>query len=585
MAGARDMSDINALARDEINRLRTGELPNGHVPSDFGPWFNVVAELHQAAQTGGKKQVEATVVALVNADLKCGGRGIARLLAGNNAPAVIRPTSGAIMPPLPDYATDIYKHQKPCAKWLDDYIAFASEAAPMTPRSFHETSGLFAGSVAIARRLVAYFGTRATYPNLFLLQIAPSTLYKKTTGMDILSKMFELAGTDHLMLPQTMTPQGISEEFSIKLTNHIENYATQSEIDEWLIERAFAAQRGWMLDEAAGFFESFKREFNSGLHMLILRLYECPDHIRDQTVSRGRVTMRKVYLSFLGATTPVTMTEHLNNRQFWTGGLWPRFAFITPDTTPVFVEQPEERRIPSAIVRGFRHIYDLFPRPVAHLDESDDDDNGGKRKHRPPVVVIDGDEEPSRVVMEPGVKDAHTTYQKATEHTLLLSGEVDTMLHSAYGRLASHAFKVAMILATMDTERLPVRIELHHFARAQHIVETWRSSLHRMWDQGAAREDAIQTDRILELLTKARGASMTARDIYRTLHLGAGEGRALLEELALSGQVERSKTTAGNGRQIELWRSVTSVTTVSQTKVTPFTATQSQEGEVSQVSR
>ena len=78
------------------------------------------------------------------------------------------------VPNLPEYArlTPEQKTQATTAgKWLDDYIAFASKASPLTPTSFHEAAGLFSGSLAIARRIHLPVSVKRNWirPNLYVL--------------------------------------------------------------------------------------------------------------------------------------------------------------------------------------------------------------------------------------------------------------------------------------------------------------------------------------------------------------------------------------------------------------------------------
>lgn len=55
-----------------------------------------------------------------------------------------------------------------------------------------------------------------------------------------------------------------------------------------------------------------------------LEMWDCPDELGDQTISRGQQHVRAIYLTFFGATTPKNMEPHLQNAAFWLGGLWSR---------------------------------------------------------------------------------------------------------------------------------------------------------------------------------------------------------------------------------------------------------------------
>jgi hypothetical protein len=164
---------------------------------------------------------------------------------------------------------------------------------------------------------------------------------------------------------------------------------------------------------------------------------------------------------------------------------------------------------------------------------------------------------PHTVVLASGVYDAWEAYTRAVRYDLLRSGMVPDVLWSCYGRLGTHLIKVAMCLAAVDTRRLPVVIELRHMARAQQVLERWRTSLHTLRNDGLTTHEAKTSDKILALLTDAGRAGLLARDMYRPLGLKAADARDILEELALAGHVIKSVSTAANGKTVEVWRCAT----------------------------
>lgn len=511
---------------------------------------------HERHYNDGRTYGQATIAkAVTGTSNHFGDRPIPPVLTlasnGKAAPtpeATPLPPPAASVPALPDSATAIYAHAAPCARWLDDYIDFALAASPMTPRSFHETAGLFAASVAIARRLVLRVSFTSIYPNVFALFIAPSTLYSKTTGLKLLNDLFHAADMEHYLLPQRMTPEAMLQELSLGVPVNL-NLGDVEARRQWERERAFAARRGWAIDEASGLFDSLKRDFNTGLLPMLLNLYECPDRMTEQTIGRWRVTVHNACVSFYGAATPAAMSEHFANNAFWSNGLWARFALVTPDQPPQFQFFPDAMQIPSSVSQGLRRMADLFPTPTARLVDIEESD-GTKRK----VVEVSNEVEAASVVLAPGVWDAWEAYTRATRYELLQGDVNEELLYASYGRLGTHVIKVAMVLATMDAAALPVTVELRHYARAQQIVETWRASLHRLRTLGANTEEERQTDRILETLNKAGEAGCPTRDIYKPLHLTATDGRRLLDELARQGLAECIYITAANGRKVEKWR-------------------------------
>lgn len=546
------------LVRDQIQALLNGDAPAPLPPEQLGDWAALVADLHAAYDLDGTRAVRRafTTSCRVHPDL-------ARLVAADPAPVAERVSSA--MSPLPAPAAAILAHQAPCAAWLDAYIAFGLAAAPMTPRSFHEAAGLFAVSVAIARRLVFRSGTGGTSPNLFLLQIAPPAIYKKTTGLNVMADLLDAAGLSHLLLANSVTPQALTRELSTSVPPEVEDYDDERR-GEWLRERAFAAQRGWFLDEAAGLFDSFEREYNTGLHLLILRLYDCAERLREQTAARGRVSVQRAYISLLGATTPDTIRRHFNNRTLWGSGLWSRFGLVVPDTAPVYHPRPPKMALPLTLIAGLRRIFDLFPCPHAEWVLGE-----GEGARRRPSVTLWGVVEPSEAVFAEGVLDALDAYARAVGFTLLQEGGVEATLWSAYDRLGGHAIKLALLLATLDAEQLPVRVEPRHAARAVEIAETWRAALHQIWSEGAATEETTLADRLLASLERVAPQGLSTRELCQLLHRSSQEVRAALDLLQEAGYVSNQQS----GRKL-IWarcatddESVASVAKRSTTDATP----------------
>jgi hypothetical protein len=534
-------------ARHAISTILSGGAPNGIQPAECGPWSDAVRGVFDGYAADGTSGARRVWASLVKAQPQ-----LARLVASDLPPEEpIRAAPRGVYPELPASAQTIYQHAAPCAAWLDAYIAFATQAAPMTPRSFHEAAGLFAVAVAVARRVALYVGTTAIYPNLYLLFVAPSTLYHKTTGMQQVLRLLRRAGLSDMLLPHRITPEAMVQELTTDFPGTFNTMSAQSK-ETWTRTRAIAAQRGWMLDEASRLLKSMRRENYAALLELLLDLYECPDHHDEQTVGRGRTTIKDAYISFFGATTPATAGPFLADRELWASGLWPRFALIEPDEESDWHFHPPAMDVPQLLIDQLVYMYHLFPVPHSDLAERVDSDGNKTRE----IVIANQTEQAEAVALAPGVWDAWAVYDQAI-HGFLRAGAVDDHLFPAYGRLSTRVMKVAMLLAVMDADdQSGIRVELAHLARAQQIVERWRRYYHTVWAVSAATEEEQTTDRILAMLSDAGQAGLDTRSIYQPLHMAADEARSLLGEFALMGHVERFERRGGNGRAVECWRLV-----------------------------
>ena len=543
-----------SLVRTAIQQLLNGAAPTD-MPKDAGEWQHILVELTNAYATGGTTAVRRVWGALCNAH-----RGLAAFLAADQPE--VPPTPKGI-PILPKEACQIYAHKASCAQWLDDYTEFAQQAAPKSPCSLHEAAGLFAIALAIGRRLVLRVGVHNIFPNVFMLWLGATTVHGKTTALHVLRRLIAQAGLQALLLPEKLTPQALHEQMSTEVPAAWVFWSEQRQSD-WLEMRGLAAQRGWAIDEASFLFDSLRRDYNAELLGLILQLYECPPETGDHTITRGHTRIREPLLNFFGVTTPESLAEHLQARRHWLDGLWARFALIAAEERRPWKFFPPAIDIPPELVAQLRHVHTLFSQPYA--DVIIEEANGKPR----PICHVFGVEPPSEVQLADGVWQAWEVYARATQDTLL-TPDLDSELHGSYGRFATQAIKIAMLLAAIDCDQLPVRIERRHFARAQEIVERWRVSLHEVWAHGVTTDEEHISNKIMKLLQDAGEQGLLARDIYRPLHRSAADITKLLEFMERSGEVERLSSIGRNGRMVERWvlRSVTGVTQLSQGTVTP----------------
>jgi len=523
-------------ARTALRHLLGGNPPNGIGPEQCGAFGPVIGSLYQIHAKDGTPAVVAAYTVAARND-----PALAQLVSGDG-PALV---SSAAAPALPVEALAVMAHAAPCGHWLDQYVAFAQQAAPMTPRLLHEAAGLFAVSAAVARRLVVRAGLLNIYPNLYFLFVSPSTIDHKSTGLRVLEQVMRGAGLDHLLMPRKGTPQALVMDLD---PHKLPNERQLRDIDAYLARRAFAAQRAWIREEASALFASLKQEFNAGLLELILELYDCPDGYDDLTVSRGETRIERAYLSFFGVSTPSEMQAHFANQAFWTNGLWARCVVLTPrERSKDFVFFPAALD-PAAVADGLRQIAARFPTPRAELAQVRDAHGNEK-----PFIQVHDVPAPADARLGPGVWQAWEAYSRATGHTLLYGGSVDEELYACYGRFGTLAIKVATLLATMDAQQLPVTVEVRHFARAQALVESWRAGLHTVWAEQSQTLDSRLGERLLKQVRKAGPGGSTTRDLCRAVRANAKDVGEALTILEKAGKIGSHATTNSRNRKVELW--------------------------------
>lgn len=525
------------LAQRVVQSLLHGAAPNGTAPEACGSYRDGIEALYAAHARGGTVEVrrvydqisaiEPAWIALVAADL------------ARPAPIV---TLG--VPALPERAQAVYAHAAPCAAWLDETVAFLCAAYPMTPRSFHESGALWLTSLALSRRLCVRAGASQVWPNIFAIYIADSGRYKKSTAMEGYAQLLFAAGLDHLLVPSRVNVESLIDAMSTKG----QKIPAPGLRDRWLKVKASAGQRGWLRDEISGLFTDMGREYKSGLLELMLELYDAKEVAGETvTISRGENAIEKAYFTVFGSANPATIGPHLGNAAHWHNGLWARFALLTPlpdETAGGFHFWPDPMEIPSGVINGLKHVYNIAPVPWAEVTVHDEVE-----------TLLVEPAEPLIAYFGEGAWDAWKAYSEATWE-LARQGDaagVSDELQKTYDRLGTQLIKVAMLLAAMDADPGHVVITLPHMARAQTIVERWRWCAHNVRGEQSMSEDAKLMSRI-ERQLKLNRLGLTEHDLNRALGVRAKSITELLHVMESSGivmQIEGAK--AANGRKPILW--------------------------------
>jgi hypothetical protein len=467
-------------------------------------------------------------------------------VAQDRAEALQMP-AGSLRPPLPKEATlnegDLIEAARGKA-WLGDYVRWAQKAAPLSPASFHEAMGLWLLAAVSTRRVKLSVGGEDIYPNLYVLIVAKTSLYRKTTAMKQVRRLMEAAGMDALRLPEDATPEALFDELSgIKPSNY--DNLTDTQKAEWLKGRAVCAQRAFIKDEASSVFADLRKEYKAGLAELLLQGYD-GDGGRIQKLLRGRglITLKDVCLSFLGATTPVMMARYMTNEEV-ENGFMARFAIVTPEGPPVYTMASDPVGVPAALSDRLRAIFmDVLPW------------HGG---NRPTAASAFGDAITPPVAnaqVNPVAMQRLHAYRKALGFDLIAQEVVSEDKAASYTRLGTMAIKVSLLLAMSETQPgSPITISEANALAAILICERWRESLHRM-ERDANRAVGNKTeDKLLEYLRSAGEGGATMRDIKRDVRMrDQREGADALTSLSDAGLIIKFERKAARGPKATAFR-------------------------------
>lgn len=420
--------------------------------------------------------------------------------------------------------------------WLLTYLDYARCVSPMTPDHFHVSAALWLASTVIARRLCVKMPYGYVYPNLWILWLAPTTLYRKSTAMNV-ARTIAKREFPHLLCPQEMSQEALLTEFAGYEPHNIEKLSEDQKA-RWRKGRDYAAQKGLALDEASGLLAGAGRDYNAGLIESFMRFYDCEDDYSRTTRSQGLVMIKNSYLSVLGASTAAAMASHLTQPRLWSMGFWPRFGIVTPGNARPQWSKPRHANEPKGLQSTLRSIQSRLPE--AHWPAS-------------PSSLVAGISDDAIALWE--------IYNQQMSYELLIGDDIDDRLRGLYGRLPTHAVKVALILATLEwpTDYDRPAIEIQHLREAVGIVENWRLGAHDALELAVETEQDRWQRQVLNAIAKSGAQGTTARDIrhlIRGIHPDAL--LQIIEQLVRVGEIEEftPKSTTG-GRPTKRYKTVT----------------------------
>lgn len=412
--------------------------------------------------------------------------------------------------------------------WLAQYTDWAGTTGNQTPMIFHQAAGLWLLATAVGRRLYgeAPWGVKI-YPNLYLMLVAGTTFYRKSTAYKLAEQVARQA-IPHMLMPTPGSPERFQEALAGRMPSNFDKLAREQQ-ERLTKAQPFAAQRGLLKDEVAGLFGAInKRDYMVGMKDLLMELYDCPDYF-DKDTQTGLNIVENAALSILGVTTPASLSCAVSTGD-WDNGLLIRFALLSPE--PNYAERPaakQYRSVPQSLIDDLKTLHDRLPAP--QQSETGMKAPGSLRLNVQCWQQCQSYGDWLRGMCDPG-RDT----------------ELDDRLKGVYGRMHVQAFKLASLFAALDWlktgDEVPT-VTVDHWQAGQALAEGWRQSAHRLLEQldrnGDAVQEKRQQDRMLMMIRESAQQGYVLRDLYRKLHLTARVGRQIAQELVKAGLVVESR--------------------------------------------
>ena len=412
--------------------------------------------------------------------------------------------------------------------WLAQYMDWAGTTGNQTPMIFHQAAGLWLLATAVGRRLYgeAPWGVKV-YPNLYLMLVAGTTFYRKSTAYKLAEQVARQA-IPHMLMPTPGSPERFQEALAGRMPSNFDKISREQQ-ERLTKAQPFAAQRGLLKDEVAGLFGAInKRDYMVGMKDLLMELYDCPDYF-DKDTQTGLNIVENAALSILGVTTPASLSCAVSTGD-WDNGLLIRFALLAPE--PNYAERPaakQYRTVPQSLIDDLKALHDRLPEP--QQSETGMKAPGSLRLNVQCWQQVQSYGDWLRRMCDPG-RDT----------------ELDDRLKGVYGRMHVQAFKLASLFAALDWlktgDEVPT-VTVEHWGAGQALAEGWRQSAHRLLEQLDRSSEAVQEkrhqDRLLNAIRQTGTAGVALRDLYRNLNFSAKQARQLAQDLVRAGLIEERR--------------------------------------------
>ena len=241
--------------------------------------------------------------------------------------------------PQPFWPRSDFEDFLPSKGFITDYV-YATRGIE-SPTRFCAWAAVWILSTIIYRDAWLDWGPLGNfYPNFYIVLVAPPRINPKSTalkfGLPLVEAMpsyfkdpeFRIQKTINLIKSKA-TPQALMEA--------MRPVKQEIEVDGEPYTVSTDSKCGVFVSELATFIG--KEKFNAGLVEQLTNFYDCPDHDQDNTLSRGQLNFRNIYLTILGATTPQGIEESMPSVAIG-GGFLSRTVFVVKEEPEKFYPFP-----------------------------------------------------------------------------------------------------------------------------------------------------------------------------------------------------------------------------------------------------
>ncbi len=517
-------------------------------PESFGVWLPIIEQLNSAfmGANGNREFVLTKTLGSLIASKKFPG--LAELVQDiipldspkekQKKPEVQVISNEVTIPPLPDGIAFSPETSRGACPLREDYVRYSESVSPEGYHEFHDGAWWSMLSTIAARRIYSDFST-PLYTPLYIILTARTSLYAKSVTAEVKRTVLAAAGLDWLLGADRTTPQKLMSDLAGKYIPDDYGKLLPEEQELLKMRLAMSGQIGWINDEFGKFVKGMLRQNSvmNDFQDLFLTFDNCPDKYRNATIARSSEPIHQPYLTMLGCMTFASIRDNAKaGSEFWSDGFWPRCAFITPPpgTSKDSPFTRGRKYVPGILSTSLHEWHKRLGVPVIELVESIDEKGKPTGKYEKRTIE---ERKETKIEVSDEAYDGWVRYRSALKK--MLEGIANEDFDGSYKRLPAKAIRIATLAASLQGS---TRIELRHWALAQEVAESWRASLHRMYEQ-VNNSSNVETmeDKVLaatySLLEKGM-ESVSARDVGRVLHKDSRDITSYLRTLAKGEELE-----------------------------------------------
>jgi Protein of unknown function (DUF3987) len=373
---------------------------------------------------------------------------------------------------------------------LTDYVNLWRETTD-APLVYQLAGGLATISTLLGRKVNMDYGSGPLYPNLWILTLGPSSLFRKTT-----------------CLTQARNTISAIDESAV-----FPDESTREKLISTLSERPDGI---FTFSEFGNFLATAKRDYMAGMKELLADLYDCPDRYRRETSGLGMLEIWNPYLVVLATSQTGWFLEKINELDLRSGFL-ARFLYV-----PAYTKERHCPFPPPLDQRGFEAL-------VGSLNA---------------VSTLNG-----RLALDAEAMNRYVAWVE--QHERDLAEDDADRLSAFWTRLSPIALKLAMILHAAGNRREQRTIDVATIESTLKLVEVFKLGLRQLFTKDLAlTHEQRNREKVLRHITKQTEAGgISRRDLQRATSLTRAAVDEALETLLAEERIEQSFSSSKSGKQ------------------------------------